>query len=47
MNGTTSFDRTNYFETLSASDENLRWALGLEADRMVNTRMKRASWTRK
>ena len=36
-NGTTSFDRTNYFETFSASEENLRWALDLEADRMVNS----------
>ena len=36
-NGTTSFDRTNYFETFSASDENLNWALDLEADRMVNS----------
>ena len=36
-NGTTSVDRTNYFETCTASDENLRWALDLEADRMVNS----------
>ncbi len=36
MNGTTSWDRTNYFETLNATGENLRWAIGLEADRMVN-----------
>ena len=36
-NGSTSFDRTNYFETFSASDENLNWALDLEADRMVNS----------
>jgi zinc protease len=36
-NGTTWFDRTNYFETISASDENLTWALDLEADRMVNS----------
>lgn len=36
-NGTTSWDRTNYFETCSATDENLRWALDLEADRMVNS----------
>lgn len=36
-NGTTWFDRTNYFETLAASDENLKWALELEADRLVNT----------
>ena len=35
-NGTTSNDRTNYFETVSASDENLEWAIALEADRMVN-----------
>jgi zinc protease len=41
-NGTTSYDRTNYFETFTASDENLRWALGLEADRMLNTRMEKA-----
>ena len=37
-NGTTSDDRTNYFETIPATDENLRWALGLEADRMVNVK---------
>ena len=36
-NGTTSFDRTNYFETFAANDENLNWALDLEADRMVNS----------
>src|SRR6266571_8113523 len=36
-NGTTWFDRTNYFETFAATDENLAWALGLEADRMVNS----------
>jgi zinc protease len=36
-NGTTWLDRTNYFETLPASDENLRWALAFEADRMVNS----------
>jgi zinc protease len=36
-NGTTSWDRTNYFETFNATEENLRWALDLEADRMVNS----------
>ncbi len=41
-NGTTDYDRTNYFETFTASDENLKWALGLEADRMVNMRMEKA-----
>ncbi len=37
-NGTTSYDRTNYYETVTATDENLKWALGLEADRMVNVK---------
>ncbi len=36
-NGTTSNDRTNYFETFAATRDNLDWALGLEADRMVNS----------
>jgi zinc protease len=36
-NGTTWYDRTNYFETFAATDENLKWALDLEADRMVNS----------
>jgi zinc protease len=37
-NGTTSLDRTNYYETVTASDDNLNWALGLESDRMVNVK---------
>jgi zinc protease len=36
-NGTTWVDRTNYFETFAANDDNLNWALDLEADRMVNS----------
>ncbi|HMU78115.1 MAG TPA: pitrilysin family protein, partial [Bacteroidia bacterium] len=36
-NGTTWYDRTNYFETFNATEENLRWALSLESDRMVNS----------
>ncbi|MFD0989806.1 M16 family metallopeptidase [Mariniflexile jejuense] len=36
-NGTTYYDRTNYFEAFNANDENLDWALDLEADRMVNS----------
>lgn len=36
-NGSTWFDRTNYFETFQATDDNLKWALSLEADRMVNS----------
>src|ERR1039457_3606183 len=39
FNGTTSYDQTMYYETLNASDENLRWALGLEADRMAKMTM--------
>lgn len=38
-NGTTSFERTNYYETFDATDENLVWAIELEADRMVNSRI--------
>jgi zinc protease len=41
FNGTTNFDRTNYFETLTASDENLEFALRLEADRLVNSLVRR------
>ena len=41
-NGTTSFDRTNYFETFPASEANLAWALDLEADRMVNSFVSKA-----
>ena len=37
FNASTSFDRTNYFEQLNASDENLNWALEFEADRMLNS----------
>ena len=36
-NGTTYYDRTNYFETFNATEENLDWALDLEADRMMNS----------
>ena len=37
VNGTTSLDRTNYYELVPASDENLKWGIELEADRMVNS----------
>ncbi len=36
-NGTTWTDRTNYFETFTATEDNLRWALDLESDRMINS----------
>src|SRR4030095_3941905 len=34
-NGSTLFDRTNYFETFAATDVNLDWAIKMEADRMI------------
>ncbi|GAB3401714.1 M16 family metallopeptidase [Massilia agilis] len=37
FNGTTSFDRTNYYEVFDASGDNLQWALQMEADRMVHS----------
>ncbi len=36
FNGTTSLDRTNYYVSFPASEENLKKALDLEADRMLN-----------
>ncbi len=41
FNGTTSYDRTNYFETVAANDDNLKWALSLEADRMTGMRIEK------
>jgi zinc protease len=41
FNGTTWLDRTNYYETLPASDDNLEFAIKLEADRLVNSYVKR------
>ncbi|MWB96507.1 insulinase family protein [Flavobacterium sp. GA093] len=35
-NGTTWLDRTNYYEIFPSSDENLKWSLEMEADRMLN-----------
>ncbi len=37
MNGTTWFDRTNYFVSFTATEDNLKWALGWTADAMVNS----------
>ncbi|HTQ37081.1 MAG TPA: pitrilysin family protein, partial [Steroidobacteraceae bacterium] len=39
FNGSTWRDRTNFFELFEASDANLDWALSMEADRMVNSRV--------
>lgn len=36
-NGTTWLDRTNYFSTFPATDDNLRWAIDWSADAMVNS----------
>ena len=39
-NGTTFYDRTDYYEVLPAADSNLTWALDMESDRMVNSLMR-------
>jgi zinc protease len=36
-NGTTWLDRTNYYEVFPSSDENLKWSIEMEADRMINS----------
>ncbi|MDZ4849882.1 MAG: pitrilysin family protein [Pirellulaceae bacterium] len=40
FNGTTWYDRTNYYETLSADGDNLEFAIRLEADRLVNSKVR-------
>ncbi len=37
FNGSTWLDRTNYFELFQANDDNLEWALQMEADRLMNS----------
>ena len=39
FNGSTWYDRTNYFETLPATDDNLEFAIAVEADRLVNCKV--------
>jgi zinc protease len=39
FNGSTWWDRTNYFEELPASPESLDFALALEADRMIHSKI--------
>jgi len=39
FNGTTWWDRTNYFEEMPSSPENLDFGLALEADRMLNSKI--------
>ncbi len=41
FNGTTNSDRTNYFETMPATDENLDFGIHIEADRLGNSFVKR------
>src|SRR6266852_4652612 len=41
FNGTTNVDRTNYFETMPANDENLGFGIRIEADRLVNSFVRR------
>src|SRR5688572_24931312 len=40
-NATTWTDRTNYYETFPASDDNLRFALEMEADRLLTAFIRR------
>jgi len=42
FNATTSDDRTNYFETVTASNENLDYFLCLEADRLMNSLVRKS-----
>src|SRR5438067_7989935 len=42
FNGSTSYDRTNYYETVQATEDNLKWALGLEVERMTGMKMEKA-----
>lgn len=39
-NGTTYYDRTNYYEIFPSNEENLRWSIEMEADRMINATLK-------
>jgi zinc protease len=41
FNGSTWVDRTNYYETMPATDENLEFGIKLEGDRLVNSYVKR------
>ncbi|NUU01988.1 insulinase family protein [Herbaspirillum robiniae] len=41
FNGTTWLDRTNYYETFQAGEDNLRWAISMEADRMLRSKIAR------
>lgn len=41
FNGSTWVDRTNYYETMPAEDANLEFGIRLEADRMVNSFIRR------
>jgi zinc protease len=41
FNGTTWVDRTNYFETMEGTDANLEFGIRLEADRLINSLIRR------
>ena len=41
FNGSTSVDRTNYYETMPATDENLEFGIAMECDRLVRSFIKR------
>ncbi len=39
FNASTWYDRTNYFETMPATEDNLKFGLELESDRMINSKI--------
>lgn len=40
-NGSTWLERTNFYEVFPASDDNLQWAISMEADRMLHSKILR------
>jgi zinc protease len=42
FNGRTGWERTNYFESFTAGSDSLDWALAMEADRMVNSYIRKS-----
>ncbi|HXU50924.1 MAG TPA: pitrilysin family protein [Casimicrobiaceae bacterium] len=42
FNGTTWFDRTHFYESFAANDDNLAWALKMESERMTKSTFSKA-----
>lgn len=41
-NATTGLDRTNFYEVFPATDDNIKWAFEMEADRMLHSKVARS-----